>query len=72
MARHEDSLNHQEHHLVSTQYILSNYTGECGQLIFERRRLAAGVGGLGTVLIATGVVGVIRLSRRSVSWYAAP
>jgi hypothetical protein len=72
VARHEDSLNHQEHHLVSTQYILSNYIGECGQLISERRRLAAGVGGLGTVLIAAGVLGVVRMSRRSVSVYATP
>lgn len=71
-AKHEDSLNHQEHHLVSTQYIVSDYSGECAQLIAERRWMAAGVGGLGAVLVLVGASAVIGPVRRSVSGYAAP
>jgi hypothetical protein len=72
VAGHEDALNHQEHHLVGAQYMLSNYTGECGGLIAERRRLAAGVGGVGAVLVLVAVGRVIAVSLRPTPRRADP
>ncbi len=70
-AKHEDSLNHQDHTLVSSQYIVSDYSGECAQLISERRWMAAGVGGVGALLVLVGATAVIGPVRRPVSGYAA-
>jgi hypothetical protein len=70
-ARHEDSLNHQEHHLVSTHYLVSDYAGECGELIAARRWMAGGVGALGAVLVVFGASAIIGPVRRPVSGYAA-
>ena len=49
-ARHEDSLNHQQHLLVGSQFVVSDYAGECTQRVVNRRWLAAGVAGFGTAL----------------------
>jgi hypothetical protein len=49
-ARHEDTLNHQQHLLVGAQFVVSNYAGECAEKIVDRRNLAAGVGAFGAVL----------------------
>jgi hypothetical protein len=49
-ARHEDTLNHQQHLLVGAQFVVSNYAGDCAEKIVDRRKLAAGVGAFGAVL----------------------
>jgi hypothetical protein len=49
-ARHEDTLNHQQHLLVGAQFIVSDYAGECAEKIVDRRQLAAGVGAFGGAL----------------------
>jgi len=46
-ARHEDSLNHQQHQLVGAQFVVSDYAGECTERVVDRRWLAAGVAGFG-------------------------
>jgi membrane protein implicated in regulation of membrane protease activity len=49
-ARHEDSLNHQQHQLVGAQFVVTDYAGECTARVVDRRWLAAGVAGFGAAL----------------------
>jgi hypothetical protein len=50
-ARREDSFNRQQHLLVSPQFILSDYAGECAARVVERRWLAIGVAGGGAAAV---------------------
>jgi hypothetical protein len=65
-AVHEDALNHQEHHLVSSAYLLSDYAGDCAGMIADRRWLAGGVALFGIALTAGAAGGVGGLTRRRV------
>ena len=56
VARHEDVLNRQQHVLVGEQFVLTDYTTECQQLVADRRWLAAGVAGCGGGLVLTALV----------------
>ncbi len=49
-ARHEDSLNRQQHLLVGSQFVVSDYAAECAGRVVDRRWLAAGVAGFGFML----------------------
>jgi len=49
-ARHVDSLNNQQHVLVGSQFVLTDYAGECTERVVNRRWLAAGVAGVGFAL----------------------
>jgi hypothetical protein len=46
-ARREDSFNTQQHLLVSPQFVVSDYAGECAQQVDDRRWLVLGVAGCG-------------------------
>lgn len=55
-AQREDLLNHQQHLLVGTQFVVSDYTGECAAKVTDRRRLAAGVAGVGSAVALSALL----------------